>query len=479
VNKSYFPEKWIVRKAENVFSQVPTSIKKVKSKECKSFGKFPVIDQGRSAISGYIDDAQRVINVIEPLVIFGDHTRILKWICNDFVPGADGTKVLQSKPFLDPKYFYYHLRAIEIPDKGYARHFKYLKESDFGIAPYAEQRKIVIVLDKLLVKADTIKTRIDVILSILKRFRQSVLTSAVTGKLTKEWREKNPNIMDGLTILDKWLKERREKFEIRKNKLIADGNQKYAKKFREPVPPDLETTVIEYPNNWATVSVSQFAECLDQIRVPVKKAYRSSTKGLYPYFGANGEVDRVDEYLFDDDLVMVTEDETFYGRTKPISYRYTGKCWVNNHAHVLRAPTRDANDFLCYSLMYYNVIPWLSGTTGRAKLTQAAMNSLPIGLPPIEEQTEIVNCVEKLFSFADQIEQRVLDAQKRVNSLSHSILAKAFRGELTAEWREQNPDLVSGENSAAALLEKIKSEREATQENKSNKKKKSRKKTAA
>jgi type I restriction enzyme S subunit len=85
--------------------------------------------------------------------------------------------------------------------------------------------------------------------------------------------------------------------------------------------------------------------------------------------------------------------------------------------------------------------------------------SFPIPTPPLEEQTEIVRRVEQLFAFADQIEQRVQDAQTRVNHLTQSILAKAFRGELTAEWRAQNPDLISGENSAEALLARIRAAR--------------------
>ena len=88
---------------------------------------------------------------------------------------------------------------------------------------------------------------------------------------------------------------------------------------------------------------------------------------------------------------------------------------------------------------------------------------LPIDLPPIEIQTEIVRRVEELFAFADQIEQRVKVAQQRVNHLTQAILAKAFRGELTAEWREQNPDLISGENSAAALLARIQAEQKLKQ----------------
>lgn len=87
--------------------------------------------------------------------------------------------------------------------------------------------------------------------------------------------------------------------------------------------------------------------------------------------------------------------------------------------------------------------------------------SLHVLLPHIEEQTEIVRRVDELFAFADSIEQKANAALERVNNLTQSTLAKAFRGELTADWRVANPDLISRENSAEALLDRIKAEREA------------------
>jgi type I restriction enzyme S subunit len=189
------------------------------------------------------------------------------------------------------------------------------------------------------------------------------------------------------------------------------------------------------------------------MRVPVKKELRKIGEGRYPYFGANGEVDRVDDYLFDDDLVLVTEDETFYGREKPIAYKYSGKCWVNNHVHALKAHDSVARDYLCYALMHYDVIPWLTGTTGRAKLTQGALLSLPIQVPPPEEKIEIVRRVEQLFAFADQLEARVKTAQTRIDRLTQSILAKAFRGELVPQDPNDEP--------ASVLLERIKAQRAA------------------
>jgi type I restriction enzyme S subunit len=83
----------------------------------------------------------------------------------------------------------------------------------------------------------------------------------------------------------------------------------------------------------------------------------------------------------------------------------------------------------------------------------------PVPVPPQTEQTEIVHRVKELFAFADRIEQAAQAALSRVNNLTQSILAKAFRGELTADWRIANPDLISGDNSAEALLAKIKVER--------------------
>lgn len=328
------------------------------------------------------------------------------------------------------------------------------------LPPLAEQKVIAEKLDTLLAQVDNTKASLERIPEILKRFRQSVLAAAVSGKLTEEWRNQNDVEESSQALLKRWLNERKLKFDNQQKALVKQGKIKKVRTFKEPAAPDLDTSgKPTMPDSWICVSVSEFAECLDNLRVPVKKDERQVSEGLYPYFGANGEVDRVDEFIFDGDLVMVTEDETFYGRVKPIAYRYTGKCWVNNHAHVLTAPTKEANDFLCFSLMYYKVIPWLSGTTGRAKLTQAALNSLPIALPPVKEQIEIVRRVEELFAFADRIEHAAQAALSRVNNLTQSILAKAFRGELTADWRAANPELINGENSAEALLARIKAER--------------------
>ena len=94
-------------------------------------------------------------------------------------------------------------------------------------------------------------------------------------------------------------------------------------------------------------------------------------------------------------------------------------------------------------------------------LNKSRFSKLFAAVPRLEEQTEIVRRVDQLFAHADRIEQQVNNALARVNKLTQSILAKAFRGELTEQWRQDHPDLISGENSAEALLQRIKAERAA------------------
>ena len=117
-------------------------------------------------------------------------------------------------------------------------------------------------------------------------------------------------------------------------------------------------------------------EILDSKRIPVTANKRRN--GKYPYYGANGLQDYVDDYIFDDELVLLAEDGgNFNSKDKPIAYRVSGKCWVNNHAHVLK-PKQGINvDYLCYALMYYDVSGLVNGAT-RQKLTQATMRKMKI-----------------------------------------------------------------------------------------------------
>ena len=155
--------------------------------------------------------------------------------------------------------------------------------------------------------------------------------------------------------------------------------------------------------------VEDCCEILDSMRIPITAIDRK--EGEYPYYGANGIQDYVADYIFDDELVLLAEDGgNFESKERPIAYRVSGKCWVNNHAHVLKPKVGLDVDYLCYSLMFYKVDGMVNGAT-RQKLTQAAMRKMQIPLRCMEEQKHIVdelNCIIKIKEQRQQ-ELQLLD----------------------------------------------------------------------
>lgn len=185
---------WQEYECEQLFEQISTTHKKVKTQDCSDYGTYPVVDQGSKLIAGYIDDETKVIKIDLPVCIFGDHTRVVKWIDFDFVPGADGTKILRPKEFLHPRFFYYLLNSIEIESKGYARHFKQLKSASVKVPSKVMQVRLADKLDVVFAKLEMTQSRLDKVPQLLKRFRMSVLSAAVAGELTEEWRDANPSL---------------------------------------------------------------------------------------------------------------------------------------------------------------------------------------------------------------------------------------------------------------------------------------------
>lgn len=111
-------------------------------------GEYPIVDQGQALIGGYTNDATRLCKAELPVIVFGDHTKCFKFIDFPFCLGADGTKVLRPKKALDERYLFYALQRIHIPDSGYSRHFKYLKEGKIPLPPLDEQKRIAAILDQ-------------------------------------------------------------------------------------------------------------------------------------------------------------------------------------------------------------------------------------------------------------------------------------------------------------------------------------------
>ena len=160
--------------------------------------------------------------------------------------------------------------------------------------------------------------------------------------------------------------------------------------------------------------LGDICEILDSKRIPITASNRKA--GIYPYYGANGIQDYVDDYIFDDELVLLAEDGGHFGSTdKPIAYRVSGKCWVNNHAHVLKPKAILDVDYLCYSLMFRDVSNIVNGAT-RQKLTQADMREIEIPLLTLGEQLAIVEKLNKIFALISLRKQQLSKLDELVKS---------------------------------------------------------------
>ncbi|MDU7311514.1 MAG: restriction endonuclease subunit S [Aeromonas sp.] len=312
---------------------------------------------------------------------------------------------------------------------------KIVESTRFPLAPLAEQTCIVKKLDEVLAKVEATQARLARIPDIIKQFRQSVLAAAVSGKLTEEW--------------------------------------------RKPCPYQSINKDLTAPSCWSKCYLGEIVNYVT-----------SGSRGWAKYYSTNGSLFIRSQDISADKLII--EDAAFVDlpakaegtRTKVESFdllvTITGanvtKCalvevdlddaYVSQHVALIRLADSSNAKFLDLVLKAPNAgrkqLTSMAYGGGKPGLNLQNIKDVTFALPSQEEQTEIVRRVEQLFAYADTIEQQAKAAKERVDNLTQAILAKAFRGELTADWRAANPDLISGDNSAAALLARIQAERATT-----------------
>jgi type I restriction enzyme S subunit len=157
------------------------------SSDIKPFGRFPVIDQGQGFIAGYSDEENKVIHDELPLVIFGDHTRSIKYVDFPFILGADGTKVLKpNRELFDAKFFYYALMSLDIPNRGYNRYFSLLKEKNIPRPRKDEQRTIASVLGLVQQAIEQQERLIALTTELKKSLMHKLFTEGLRGERQKQ-----------------------------------------------------------------------------------------------------------------------------------------------------------------------------------------------------------------------------------------------------------------------------------------------------
>jgi len=196
------------------------------------------------------------------------------------------------------------------------------------------------------------------------------------------------------------------------------------------------------PQHWEIGPVKRFFNVLDGRRIPISSEERSTKPGPYPYYGASGIIDHVEGYIFDEDLVLVSEDgANLLARSTPISFLATGKYWVNNHAHILRPKNYDSLAFWTERLEVENITPYVTGSA-QPKLTIEALKNMIISAPTsMEERSEIARQIEQVTEAANLLKTAARTAISLIAERRKAIVAAAVTGLINVDTydREHGP----------------------------------------
>ncbi|KZE96941.1 restriction endonuclease subunit S [Anoxybacillus geothermalis] len=463
------PKGWVWVKCVEIFYTLSTK-NSLKSKDYLEEGKYPIIDQGKKFIAGYTNNEEAVIKIEYPITVFGDHTKEVKFVDFDFVPGADGTKLLCPFAPIYPKYFYWVIRSYELDDRGYGRHFKLLKEQLFPLPPVNEQIRIVEKIEALYQKCDelleeivkkqtasevlnkSVFTRIqdynnslqmeDLQFAIenmeylcntkedIDLLRHSILILAVQGKLVRQ----NPDDEPASVLLQR-IKEEKER-------LIAEKKIKKEK----PLPP-ITSDEIPYalPNGWEWERIGNLSKVVEygtshkatEVNVGVPVLRMNNIKGGKVVYD---DLKYVEKSIEDLPRLYLKKGDILFNRTN--SYELVGKsgCYLGNDdeytfaSYLIRVSL--FKEYLIPEYVNYfinspvcrttQIEPHITQQNGQANFNGTKLKRILIPIPPKEEQKRIVTRLNNFMELCDELEKRISKKIEANSILMSSIIQRVL-----------------------------------------------------
>ena len=404
------PENWCWLKLVESFDNHTDSKKKIKQKDYLVKGKLAVVDQGQELIGGYTNDVEKSYSGALPTVIFGDHTRCIKFVDFPFAQGADGVKVLRPKLFYLPKAFYYALQSVNSPNLGYRRHFPLFNKFSIPLPPFAEQQRIVDRIESLFAKLDEVKEKAQAVVDSFETRKAAILHKAFTGELTAKWRKEHGVRMES------WEKK-------------SVGELCISLKYGTAKKSDASGNVVvlrmgnlqQGEIDWSDLVYSNDPDDIEKYK-------------LFP-----GDV------LFNrtNSAALVGKTAIYRGEHPAI---YAGYLIKLDYDH-----DKIIGDYLNYALNTLDAKKYCNSVKTDG-VNQSNINAKKIGaysfnVPSIPEQEKIVSVIQKLLSKEQQAKEAAEAVLDQINLMKKSILARAFRGELGTN----DPS----EESAVELLKEI------------------------
>lgn len=371
-----FPHHWNIVQFTEAFQDKTGGQPKLKKNEYSKIGELPIIDQGQKLIGGFTNNINLQCQVDLPCILFGDHTKIFKFIEKPFAIGADGIKVLSHSKNIDPKFAYYYLNTLTFPDLGYSRNFRFLKSTFFPIPPIEEQKRIVAILDK----ADEIRGKYQQQIKLTEELLESLFIEMFGDPQNNPKAWKKVDLKNIIKNID---------YGYTASALKRDSGIKFLR-----ISDIKENTV-----NWDKVP---YCECNKQELSKYK--------------------------LSDGDLVLArtgaTSGKSFLIRSCPknavfASYLIRIKPLVEEVNPIY------LSHFLKTQYYWYQITKNLAGTT-QLGINASKVKNLSIILPPTEVQNKFSQFEQNIQSYSAKLKKQLATSHHLFNSL----LQKAFRGEL-------------------------------------------------
>ncbi|HHT5258933.1 restriction endonuclease subunit S [Klebsiella michiganensis] len=441
------PVGWEWARLPQIYIPQSESSHKVKSSDIIDEGRHPVIEQNAEFISGYSNNSELLININNPVIIFGDHTRNIKYIDFDFIVGADGVKIL-SPVIINEKYFYWQLKSFKIESRGYSRHYKMLNEKLFSLPPLCEQIRIVTKLEELMSLCDQLEqhslTSLDAHQQLVETLLTTLTDSQNAVELAENWARISEHFdtlftteasIDALkqTILqlavmgklvpqdpsDEPASELLKRIAQEKAQLVKDGKMKKQK----PLPPiSCENMPFNLPENWVWCRFGNIVKSLSNGLYKSESHYSNDgIISLRMYNIQNGIIDFADvrrvkvtelekyKYILEegDLLINRVNSKELVGKTaiipeinEPLLFESMNMraCLFKEIISSHYINTLFQSEYIKKELSLY-----AKEAISQASINQQQITELLIPLPPSIEQKNIVDKVNLLLSLLDQV----------------------------------------------------------------------------
>lgn len=468
------PSGWVFAEFDETCKPVSDGGRKVSQKAYLKSGRYPIVDQGEALIGGFTNDASMLFHGETPVIAFGDHTRRFKLVDWPFVVGADGVKLIGLTSAWNPKCLWYFLRALKFEDRGYSRHFQFLRKARLPLPPLPEQSRIADALDELLSDLDAGVAALERIREKLKLYRASVLKAAVEGALTAEWRVQHPLTEPASELLNRILAERRRRWEEEQlAKFKAKGQEppkNWKAKYKDPVALLPPTPAGEIPARWTWTTLSMVVDLINGDRGENYPSKSELVERGIPFINA-GHIQR--GRLAFNEMNYVTEERyqrLRSGKTtegdvlyclrgslgKAAIVRDLEKGAIASSLVIIRPPALILSTYLhtyVMSPLGTQMIQFFDNGSAQPNLAADSVGKYRFPLPPIAEQEAIVDAVEDQLSIIDHLEADLDAKLESVQALRQAILRQAFTGQLVPQDPNDEP--------ASELVKRIAAEREA------------------